>query len=401
MAWNEPGGNNRDPWGSNGRDQGPPDLDELLRKLSNRFGGLFGSGKPGSGSGGPRFSFTGLILIAVLLLGGWLLTGFYIVEQGWQGVETRFGKYTETTEPGLRYHLPNPIENVERVNVQVVRDVEIGYRSAGTRSVLSEALMLTSDENIVDVRLSVQYVIKEPKLYLFNVESPDLTLRQTIESTTREVVGRSTMDFVLTEGRSELVAEVNQLSQDILDQYQTGQEIIRVNLQDAQPPEEVQDAFADAIKAREDEQRVINEAEAYSNEVLPLARGEVARLLQEAEGYRAEVVARSEGEASRFEQLLVEYSKAPQVTRERLYLEAMEEVLDRSNVLLMGAKDNNNLMLLPLDQMLENNNSARSSTSPIRLQNSSASSSSQPLSPQSELPSTSRSRDSSRTRTTR
>jgi membrane protease subunit HflK len=213
--------------------------------------------------------------------------------------------------------------------------------------------MLTQDENIVDIRLSVQYQIKDPRAYLFNVLDPDLTLRQVIESSVRETVGKSTMDFVLTEGRADIVADVLELSQAILDQYGTGLQITNVNLQDAQPPEEVQDAFADAIKAREDEQRLKNEAEAYSNEVIPRARGQAARRLEEAAAYRDQVIARAEGEASRFEQLLAEYQKAPDVTRERLYLETMENVLSNTSKVLVDVEGGNNLFYLPLDRMLK------------------------------------------------
>ena len=363
MAWNEPGGNNRDPWGGNGRDQGPPDLDEIFRKLSNKFGGLLGGKGSGDNSGGGpggslRINTFGFWLIVLLLLGLWLFSGIYVVEQGKQGVELRFGKFTTTTDPGLSYHWPWPIEEVEIVDVARRRAEEIGYRSGGgsrqpaNRAVLREALMLTEDENIVDVRLSIQYQVSNPKNYLFEVNDPDGTLRDVVESATREVVGKSTMDFVLTEGRSDVVARVKELSQEILDQYDTGLIITNVNLQDAQPPEEVQDAFADAIKAREDEQRLINEAEAYRNEILPRARGEAARQLQEADAYKDQVIAQAEGEARRFEQLLAEYKKAPDVTRERLYLETMERVLGDSSIVLMGAEQGNNLFFLPLDQIM-------------------------------------------------
>ena len=378
MAWNEPGGNNRDPWGGNGRDQGPPDLDEIFRKLSNKFGGLFGGkgggNNSGGGSGGSlRVSSFGFWLVVLLLLSLWLFSGFYIVEQGKQGVELRFGKFTTITESGLSYHWPWPLEEVEIVDVAQRRAEEIGYRTgvnrqAANRSVLRESLMLTEDENIVDVRLSVQYQISDPKNYLFNVKDPDATLRDVVESATREIVGKSTMDFVLTEGRSDVVARVKELSQEILDEYQTGLIITNVNLQDAQPPEEVQDAFADAIKAREDEQRLINEAEAYRNEILPRARGEAARQLQEADAYKDQVIAQAEGETRRFEQLLTEYKKAPDVTRERLYLETMERVLGDSSIVLMGVEQGNNLFFLPLDQIMnkgtDNNSALRNSMGP-------------------------------------
>ena len=321
MAWNEPGGNNRDPWGGNGRDQGPPDLDEIFRKLSGKFGGLLGDKKGGGSSGGGpptqsfRFNAFGFWLILGILVAIWLFSGIYTVEQGRQGVELRFGKFSSITEPGLSYHWPYPIETVEIVDVAQRRAETIGYSQGdrvGSRSGQSkeEALMLTEDENIVDVQLSVQYQIKDARAYLFNVRDPDSTLRQVIESALREVVGKSSMDFVLTEGRSDIVARVKELTQNILDEYQTGLALTNVNLQDAQPPDEVQDAFADAIKAREDEQRVINEAEAYRNEILPRARGAAARVLQEADAYKDQVVARAEGEAKRFETTINGVSKS-------------------------------------------------------------------------------------------
>lgn len=358
MAWNEPGGNNRDPWGGGNRDQGPPDLDELLRKLSGKLSKLFGdkrsSSGGGSGGGGPlNASTTGLFIIGGVVVLIWLFSGIYIVEAGKRGVETRFGRYSDTTTPGLSYHLPFPIEAVQIVDVDQRRAEEIGYRSeGGMRSIPQEALMLTQDENIVDVRLSVQYQIQDPRAYLFNVLDPDLTLREVVESTIREAVGKSTMDFVLTEGRSDIVAEVLTQSQQILNDYGSGLFITNVNLQDAQPPEDVQAAFADAIKAREDEQRLKNEAEAYANEVLPRARGQAARRLEEATAYRDQVIARAEGEASRFNQLLIEYQQAPEVTRERLYLETMESVLTRSATVMVDVSQGNNLFYVPLDQFM-------------------------------------------------
>ncbi|MDQ2696541.1 MAG: FtsH protease activity modulator HflK [Pseudomonadota bacterium] len=360
MAWNEPGGNNRDPWGGGGRDQGPPDLDEVIRKLSDRLGGLFGRRSGGSGSGGGggplRAGSAGFGVIAGIILIGWLLTGIYIVDEGKRGVVLRFGRYVDTTMPGPHWRLPFPFETHQIVDVERRRFEELGYRSSGTqgsvRPVPREALMLSQDENIVDVRISVQYQIKDPRDYSFNVLDPDLTLRQAVESAVREVVGKSSMDFVLTEGRAEIVAQVKDLSQRILDQYGTGLQVTNVNLQDAQPPEEVQDAFADAIKAREDEQRLKNEAEAYSNEILPRARGQAARRLEEAAAYRDQVIAKAEGEASRFEQLLAEYEKAPAVTRERLYLESLEEILGRSSKVLVDVTGGNNLFYLPLDRLI-------------------------------------------------
>ena len=365
MAWNEPGGNNQDPWGSGNRNQGPPDLDEVIRKLSAKLGNLFGGNRGGNrGNGdngdtnriGPRAP-SGLWAIIVLVLVGWLLSGIYIIDEGTRGVVLRFGRHVDTTMPGPHWRLPFPFERHEVVNVEKRRVKEIGYRSGGgkaaIRPVAREALMLTQDENIVDVRISVQYQIKDPGAYLFNVMDPDLTLVQVIESAVRETIGKSSMDFVLTEGRSDVVADVEVLGQTILDKYGTGLQIANVNLQDAQPPEEVQDAFADAIKAREDEQRQKNEAEAYSNEVIPRARGQAARRLEESAAYKDRIVARAEGEASRFEQLLTEYQKAPIVTRERLYLEAMEAVLSRTSKVMVDVEQGNSLFYLPLDKIIQ------------------------------------------------
>ncbi len=361
MAWNEPGGpKDKDPWGGQGGEQGPPDLDEIVRKLQDKLSGLFGGGKRGGGSSGQRGSgrgpLFGLGAIIILALVVWGVTGFYIIDQGNRGVVLRFGKYQTTTQAGLHWHIPYPVESVQVVNVQAIRNVEIGYRSGGggqsVKKVPREALMLTQDENIIDIQVAVQYKIKDAKAYLFNLRDPDLTLHEASESAIREVIGKSSMDFVLTEGRSEIVARTQQLTQEILDRYQSGLLITSVNMQDAQPPEEVQDAFNDAIKAREDEQRLKNEAEAYANDVLPKARGKAARMLEEANGYKSKVVSQAEGEASRFTQLLTEYEKAPGVTRERLYLDAIEEVLNRSSKVLLDVKGGNNLLYLPLDRLM-------------------------------------------------
>ncbi|MCB1775815.1 MAG: FtsH protease activity modulator HflK [Candidatus Competibacteraceae bacterium] len=375
MAWNEPGGGNRDPWSGGGRDQGPPDLDEVVRKLSDRFNNLLGNRRSGSGggdsggdSGASGSGLTGIgLIVGIIALIGWLIASIYIVNEGERGVVLRFGRYMETTLPGPHLRI-FPIDQVEIVNVEQRRFREIGYRSAAgggrqpaIRSVPKEALMLTQDENIVDVRLAVQYQIKDPRAYLFNVLDPEAVLVQVVESATRETIGKSTMDFVLTEGRSDIVADTQSLSQAILDQYGAGLQIITVVLQDAQPPEEVQDAFADAIKAREDEQRLKNEAEAYSNEVIPKARGQAARRLQEAAAYKEQVIAQAQGEASRFEQLLMAYQQSPEVTRERLYLETLETVLSRVSKVLVDVEGTHNLLYLPLDRLLKTDKGANMS----------------------------------------
>ena len=357
MSWNEPGGDKKDPWSGRGDQKGPPDLDEAIRSLQEKLSGFFGGGKEGDGSssGIPPLKSLGFLVAGALAL--WGLSGFYIVDEGTHGVETRFGKYVATTQSGLNWHFPAPIERVNIVDVKQQRYIEVGYRSGGTEqalgSVPKEALMLTKDENIVDVRLAVQYQVKDAKDFVFNVVNPAATLKQVTESAQRGVVGSSKMDFVLTEGRSEIVAQIKKEIQDVMDNYKSGIQVTSVNLQDAQPPEQVQNAFEDAIKAREDEQRLINEAEAYSNDVVPKARGAAARKIQEAEGYKEQVIAQAEGESNRFSKLLTEYTKAPDVTRKRLYIESMESVLSETNTVMVDVKGSNNMLYLPLDKMIQ------------------------------------------------
>ncbi|WP_341919848.1 FtsH protease activity modulator HflK [Hydrocarboniphaga effusa] len=342
MAWNEPGPN-RDPWnqgpGGNKRGDGPPDLDEMLRRLKARLSGK-GPRTPGGSSSGVPKALVGLV--AALVAGLWLSTGFYVVDEQERGVVMRFGAYARTTDPGWGWHAPWPAEKVEIVNVTQVRQAN------------DRATMLTKDENIVDVELTVQYRVSSAEQYLFSVADPDMTLRQATKSAVRETVGRSEMDFIITEGRQAVADRTKQLLQDRLDMYKCGLIVTEVNLQQAQPPEAVQSAFADAIKAREDQQRVKNEAEAYANDRLPRARGAAARQLEEASAYRDQVVARAEGDASRFSQLVAEYRKAPKVTRDRLYLDTMTQVLSQSSKVLIDVKQGNPMFYLPLDQLLKN-----------------------------------------------
>ena len=369
MPWNQPGSDNRDPWGQGNGQKGPPDLDEVIRdlqkKLSNLFGGR-GSGRRSGGGKGPSFSPKAVGPILAVLAVLWLATGFYVVEQGEQAVELRLGAYKTIKEAGLRWHFPYPIESVELVNVQQIRTVEVGYRSSSRSNQIAgvprEALMLTADENIIDIHFAVQYDIKDPRDLLFNVaESPDLVVRGATESAVREIVGRNTMDFAITGGRAEIAQETKILLQRILDRYDTGVNIKAVEMQNAQPPMEVKAAFDDAVKAREDEQRLKNEAEAYENDIIPRARGAAARLGQEAAAYRATVVAAARGEASRFLQVLDEYTKAPEVTRDRLYLDAMQDVYANSTKLLIDQGDGgNNVMYLPLDQLIRQRGQQRS-----------------------------------------
>lgn len=347
MAWNEPGGNgNKDPWGGGkrGNDQGPPDLDEILSNLQKKFGSLFGgkgggskSSKSGSGAG------IGIGLVVALIVGLWMLTGFYKVEEAERGVILRFGAHVETVEKGLHWHWPTPIESVEKVNV------------AERRQVPYKATVLTQDENIIDLQGSLQYKIDNAEKFLFNVRNPEMSLNHAIESAIRLSVGQSKMDFIITEGRNEIAFRIQRTVQDIVDQYGTGISIIEVNIQDVNPPKPVRQAFQDVIQAREDKQRTINEAEAYRNEVLPKARGAAARILEEADAYEKEVVAKAEGEAERFTKLLAEYNKAPEVTRDRLYLDMMESVLNKSSKVMIDVEGGNNLLYLPLDKLMSRN----------------------------------------------
>ncbi len=342
MPWNEPG-KDKDPWGQRNND-GPPDLDEVFNNLKKKLNGLLGSGKGSGGNGsssGGSEDYTGVIMIAFgALVVVWLLSGIYIVDEGKRGVETRFGAKTDMTMPGPHWRLPWPIDEVEQVNVEGIR--KINHNSS----------MLTEDENIVSLSLEVQYNVKNAQDYTFEVREPDITLKQAAETAVREVVGRNTMDFVITDGRATVSAETKRIMQDILDSYGTGLNVLQVNLNEAQPPEEVQDAFADAIKAREDEQRIINEANAYRNDVVPKARGDGQGMLEDAEAYRTRVTKSAEGETERFTQLLVEYQRAPEVTRERLYLDAMEEVMANNSKVIMDTQNSGNLMYLPLDKLM-------------------------------------------------
>jgi membrane protease subunit HflK len=369
MSWNEPGNDKKDPWSGRGDQKGPPDLDEAIRSLQEKLGKFFGGGNDDDNDGSSRNLSSGPSMKSLGFLAGgavvlWGLSGFYIVDEGNHGVETRFGKYIGTTQSGLNWHLPSPVERVDIVNVKQQRFIEVGYRSSGgdqVAAVPKEALMLTKDENYVDVRLAVQYQVKDAKEFIFNVVNPASTLKQVTESALRGVVGSSTMDFVLTQGRSEVVTLIKKEIQLNMDSYQSGVQITSVNLQDAQPPEQVQNAFEDAIKAREDQQRLINEAEAYSNDVVPKARGAAARKLQEAEGYKEQIIAQAQGESSRFSKLLGEYVKAPDVTRKRLYIESMESVLTQTSKVLVDVKGGNNMLYLPLDKMVQNQSSSQSS----------------------------------------
>jgi membrane protease subunit HflK len=346
-------------WGKRpgGGNQGPPDLDEVWRNFQKKFGGIFGrgGGRPGSESGapmGPRHLGGGAVVLLALVLGVWVASGWYIVNEGQNGVVLRFGKYSEITLPGLRWHMPYPIESRQIVNVSQVRSVEVGYRNNVKSKVLKESLMLTDDENIVDVQFAVQWVVKSPRDYVFENRSPDDVVLQAAETAIREVVGKSTMDYVVQQGRADVQDKVHKLMQTILDRYKTGIQIQKLNMQNAQPPEKVQAAFEDAVKAGQDRERQKNEGQAYANDILPKAKGMAARLMQEAEGHRQRVEQEAVGDAERFNQVVVEYKKAPQVTRDRLYLDAMQQIMTNTTKIVVE-KGGNNLLYLPLDKIMQ------------------------------------------------
>jgi modulator of FtsH protease HflK len=354
MAWNEPGGG-KDPWsGKGGGDQGPPDLDEVVRKLQERLGSLFGGKKPsgggspgGAGGGGfglPTGGFSGrsIGIAAGVLILLWLASGIYIVEPAERGVVMRFGKYLDTTDPGPHWRIPFPIETVTTVNVDEVSTFS------------HQAAMLTKDENIVDVELTVQSRIQDAADFLFQDQDPNRTLRDATETVVRKTIGGSRLDYILTEGRGAIATSIQERVQALMDQYRTGLLVTSVNMQPAKPPEQVKEAFDDAIKAREDKERAENKAEAYANQILPQARGEAARISADAKAYRDKVIAESEGESARFTAVLAEYLKAPEVTRRRLYLDTMEKVLgDTSKVLLDVDQGGNSLLYLPIEQLLK------------------------------------------------
>ena len=359
MAWNEPGGNGgKDPWGQRRKEQGPPDLDQILKNIRDQLSGLFGGRGGGRGTGtgsgsGGTFSRIGLGLVIAVAFGLWLLAGFYVINQGERGVELKFGQKNEVTGPGLHWHLPWPIERVEKVNVDQVSTLSIGRRGdKGSGGGADSGFMLTEDENIVVVEFTVQYKIKDASDYLFNVRDPKSTIVQAMESASREVVGKSQLDFIITEGQLEVSDKSQKLLQEILDRYKSGIQIVGVQMQKVTPPEEVKAAFDDATKAREDGARVIKEAEAYSNDIIPRARGAASRLIQEAQGYKASVMARAEGDARRFTSIVSEYARFPGVTRDRMYIETMEQVLSNTTKILVDQKGSN-VLYLPLDRMIQ------------------------------------------------
>lgn len=362
---NEGGRNDDDTSQRPRNNDGPPDLDEVWRDFNNRIGSLFGN-KRGGGPRGPRSGGGGGMpalpsgspkLLGVLVAVGvviWGLSGLMIVQEGQVAVVTRFGEYTKTLPPGLQWRLPYPIDQHQMVNIAQLRTFEVGFRGTARNKVLPESLMLTTDENIVDVQYVVQYRLNPDGApdYLFRTNMPDESVRQAAETAMREIVGKKTMDFVLYEGRTEVATEVQTLAQNILDRYRTGIQISTVAIQNVQPPEQVQAAFDDAVKAGQDRERQINEGNAYANQVLPEAQGQVARMLQDAEGYRAKVVGDAEGNTARFTSIESEFAKAPEITRQRMYLATMQQILESSAKVMIDADSANNMLYLPLDKIM-------------------------------------------------
>jgi membrane protease subunit HflK len=361
MAWNEPGNNgngndkDKDPWGGGrkGGDQGPPDIDEVVRNLTKKFNSLFRGGSGGSSSTGSSSSgggglsaglIAGLVAVVAVI---WGFMGFYIVDEAERGVVLRFGKVLDlTVQPGLHWN-PPVVDEVSLVNVS-----ELNAKTYENRA------MLTTDENIIDIAVTVQYLIQDPVKYVIAVQDPELSLDNASESAIRHVVGGNFMDQILTTGRDRMAADVQERLQDYMNAYNTGIFVSQVNVVDAQPPDAVRPAFDDVIRAREDEQRVQNQAQQYSNQIIPEARGEAQRRIESANAYSAEVVAEATGDASRFNQLLTEYLKSPEVTRQRLYIDSIEEVMTASSKIMVDVEGGNNMLFLPLDKLMEQSNSS-------------------------------------------
>lgn len=382
-------------WGQR-NNEGPPDLDEVMRNLSRKINNLFGKGgnnQPNRAPSRPSQSNLPIIPILLVVLLVWFGMGFYIVDQGSLGVVQRFGKFSETTEPGPRWHLPYPIETVSVVNMEQIRRLEVGYRTneggGGKTKQPKESLMLTEDENIIDLQFAVQYNLKNAKDYLFNNRDTDDAVRSAAETAIREEVGKNTLDDLLQKGLQDTSARM----QVILDSYKAGVNIISVTQQGAQPPEQVQEAFEDVNRANQDNQRLINEGQAYANEVIPKARGTASRLLAEAAGYKLKIESEARGNASRFDQILAQYNNAPEVTRQRLYLDAQEQILSSVSKVVVDQKAGNSLLYLPLDKLI----SASGANAPLQSQ------SMQSLNPQQPVaadpaPEVDRTRDAFRSR---
>ena len=358
------GGNGSEPPKRPPQGNGPPDLDQVWRDVSNRLSALFGRGNgggsrpnptPGMGGPTPRQSKIGLGVIAAGAIALWLISGFFIVQEGQVAVLTQFGKYKSTAQAGFQWRMPAPIQGHEMVNISQLRTIEVGFRGNARNRVLPEALMLTEDENIVDVQFVVQYRLRADGApdYIFKTKDPDESVRQTAQAAMREVVGKKPMDKVLYEERAAIAVDVQKLMQVILDRYKTGVQVSSVAIQNVQPPEQVQAAFDDAVKAGQDLDRQKNEGQAYSNQIVPMAAGQASRMLEQAEGYRARVVGTATGDAARFGSVLAEYTKAPEVIRERMYLETMQQMFANASKVLIDTKGSNNMLYLPLDKITQ------------------------------------------------
>jgi membrane protease subunit HflK len=374
MSLNDPNwgrGGSRGPQGPGGGNQGPPDLDELWRNFNRRLGELFGRRRRGGDAPPPSPSSWqiggGAGVLLALILAVWLASGFYIVIEGTRGLVLTFGRFSQETNPGLRWRLPWPIQSHEIVNLAQVRTLEVGYRNNVRTKVLKESLMLTDDENIVDLQFAVQFLVKDARDYVFNVRRPDESAMQIAETAMREVIGKSSMDAILYETQVDVANKARDLMQAIHDRYGTGIAISTVTIQNAQPPEQVQAAFDDAVKAGQDRERQKNEGQAYANDVIPRARGTASRLQQEADGYRQRVIASAEGDASRFRQVLTEYAKAPAVTRERIYIETMQQVLQSTSKIMMDYRGSGNLLYLPLDKLMGSGAATGEGAAPARV----------------------------------
>ena len=353
--WGGGSGNDKNGNKMNKPGEGPPDLEQLWRDFNQHINKLLGGkGRDGGGGFSPESSGAkigaGMIVLVVVFL--WLISGFFVVQEGQTGVVLTFGKHSHDTPSGFNWRWPYPIQSHEIVNISQVRTVEVGYQSNVKNKLPKEALMLTDDENIIDIQFAVQYKLKSAADWIFNNRDQEATIKQVAETSIREVVGRSKMDFVLYEGREKVAFDVSQLMQQILDRYNSGVQVTNVTMQGVQPPEQVQAAFDDAVKAGQDRERQKNEGQAYANDVIPKARGAAARLQQESQAYQARVVANAEGDAARFKQVLTEYQKAPAVTRDRMYLDTMQQIFSNTTKLMVDTKTGNNMIYLPLDKLI-------------------------------------------------
>jgi membrane protease subunit HflK len=395
-----------------GPNQGPPDLDELWRDFNRKLGGLFGgkgkrpdnNGGFGGGDGGGggfqpdmRSAGIGAIVVAAVVVLIWLGTGFFIVQEGQQAVITQFGKYNGTVEAGFNWRLPWPIQRHETVNLTQLRSVEIGRSSVVQATGLKESSMLTQDENIVDVRFTIQYRLKSAAQFLFENRNPDDAVIKAAESAIREVVGRVNMDDLLGRNSENIQRDVAKSIQLQMDRYKTGIEVQNVNIQNVQPPEQVQAAFDDALKAGQDRDRLKNEGQAYANDVIPRAKGAAARLKEESDGYSARIMAQAEGDAQRFRSVLTEYQKAPQVTRDRMYIDTMQQVYSSVTKVLVDSRQGNSLLYLPLDKLMQQAGAVSAADSAAASSSPAATAPAVPATP-AAIPGDSRARDNSRTR---